>query len=685
MTSFRADRTRAGGPSLRLCAALTFGMAGFGLLLSGAKADILGTMPAGRVVTPGTITTTGPDGTVTQTLPAPDGSSAPSGAGAAPAPASGPQQILPPGFGATSINTDAAPAQTQPFSAPSFPGGEQPTGAERTRIIADVPGRTGSGITMSRLGGVDASAAGLADAKLAGFGSNMWAGATRTDVDHYLSLMPVMTRSPIVNELGRRLLITGAEPPQGQVAGQLAGPGQTGGMSLLAIRMDRLIASGRADLASQLGQNTLADKAPAVALTRARAALALGKDDLACQELSNLPAGNDPAHDEGDAYATRLSAFCQILAGNHAAANLTLDLAREEVYDNPLFYSLAAEANDGLKLKAPDPKSLDALDLRFYALAKRPLPDDAGLIAVPASTATLARDKTLSPQIRLEAGERAALAGDFEGTELAALYKAQPFKSADIEGVKTGVFPKSSSLRRAVLFQAIDAEVMPTDRAGLMKQFLATCETGGFYLACVKALQPALTALPLGPELKDFAPAATRAFLIAGDRDAAARWFALINNGGPAFGRNLRELSALMRVSDPAGLKPMSEVLAGEIVSDLKSGVPDTQNFAATEAMIFDASGQTLPQNVLEALVSAPRSTGAPEQMLNQLHNAGLKGSVGEVVLLSLVAIGPGGPESADRQAVAQSVSSLRAVHLDREARRLALEALLGRSHAGRG
>jgi hypothetical protein len=531
---------------------------------------------------------------------------------------------------------------------------------------------------MGELGGVDASSAGLIGSDDGGFGTDMWRGTTRANVDQYLAMLPVATPSMVAGDLTRRLLLTSATPPEGQVSG--------GSGSLLALRLDRLIAAGHADLATELGATAKADTSVPVAAARARAALALGDDRGACQELANLPAGNDPAHDEIDAFATELSAYCQISSGNKAAANVTLDLAREEGYDNPLFYSLAAEANDGLKLKAPTPKMISSLDARFYALAKRPLPDDAGSIVVPAVVKPLASDENNAARIRIEAGERAVQAGLMSGKELAAIYNDVSFKPDELEGAKAGLFPKVPSVKRALLFQAIDAEVMPTDRAELITQFLATGEAGKVYPASVEAVLPALVAMQPAPELASFAPVATRAFLTADDRDHASQWFALLSAGGQSpSSRDMRELSALMRVSDPAGLAPMSNDVAAAIAADLKSGVAEVQNFAATEAMIFDASGQVLPQPVLEALVNAPRSVGAPEALLNQLHGAGLKGSVGEVVLLTLVALGPGGPGSADRQAVAQSVSSLRAVHLDSEARRLALEALLGRSHAGRG
>ena len=647
-----------------------------------AHADTLGTLTT-TTSTPGTVVTTGPDGkTVTSTAPTPASSStgpktiavSPAAKPAAPAststtpalPGSGPQPIMPPALGQ---QPTSAPVQ-KPTTA--FPTGNEVQQGAPLQALPSVPGQKSSGISMGELGGVDASAAGLIGSSDGGFGPDMWANVSRTNVDQDLAAMPVGTGSPVANDLARRLLLTTATPPAGQ----------TSGLSLLAIRLDRLSAAGRPDLAAELGRGTLADTSPSVAVARARASLALGDDKTACAELNNLPAGNDPAHDDLDAFSTRLSAFCQISSGNNAAANVTLDLAREEGYDDPLFYSLAAEANDGLKLKAAVPKSLDALDVRFYALAKRALPDNAGVIADTAVVKQLAQNENLASPIRIEAAERAVEAGALKGEELAAIYTETKFTPDEVDGARAGVYPKSNALRRAVLFQAIAVEIMPTDRAGLMAAFLNMGIDDHIYDATVEALLPTLSATAPVPEIASFAPAATRAFLMAGKRDDAAKWYSLVAKGS---GRDVRELSSLMALSDPAGLKPISPDLAAAIVADLKSGKPDQQNFAATEAMIYDASGQVLPQNVLEALVAAPRSVGAPETLLNQLHSAGLKGSLGEVVLLSLVAIGPGGPESADRQAVAQSVSSLRAVHLEGEARRLALEALLGRSHAGHG
>ncbi|PKQ04233.1 MAG: hypothetical protein CVT73_13910, partial [Alphaproteobacteria bacterium HGW-Alphaproteobacteria-12] len=154
------------------------------------------------------------------------------------------------------------------------------------------------------------------------------------------------------------------------------------------------------------------------------------------------------------------------------------------------------------------------------------------------------------------------------------------------------------------------------------------------------------------------------------------------------LGRDARELSGLMRVSggSPEGFD--GKQLSAEIVADLRSGVKATQLYAASEAMLLDALGFQLDPAVWDALLDARGAlTGKvpAEALLNQLQVAGAKNALGETVLLALDAIGQTGPGSVHPRGVSQAVSSLRAVGLESEARRLALEALMARSGAGRG
>jgi len=188
--------------------------------------------------------------------------------------------------------------------------------------------------------------------------------------------------------------------------------------------------------------------------------------------------------------------------------------------------------------------------------------------------------------------------------------------------------------------------------------------------------------------LRPLAPAAARAFIALGERSKAQEWLALMGSGGQMLGRDMRELEGLLRISGGSPDAFDRSKVSAEIASDLKSGVAQTRAYAASEAMLLEALGFQLDSSVWDALLDARGAlTGQvpPEALLNQLNVASQKRSVGETVMLAIEVIGTNGAGAVHPRAAAQAVSSLRTVNLENEARRLALEALMARSSAGRG
>ncbi|HCX66421.1 MAG TPA: hypothetical protein DHK64_02470, partial [Rhodobiaceae bacterium] len=236
---------------------------------------------------------------------------------------------------------------------------------------------------------------------------------------------PVPVRSPVMNDLARRLLLTGARTPEG--AGNAS--------SLLAMRLNLLIAAGHTQAALQLAEAAGKERSPGVAVQLARAALAQDNEKLACDALKDIPPGNDPAHDRMAAFSVKLSTYCQIAAGNREIASLTLDLAREEGLDDPLFYSLASEAAAGITLRAPEPNELGIMDAAFYRLAKRDLPKNTAAIAVPALLPSLLDDPSISAEQKVEMAERAAAYGLINGRQLAAFYRKPRFTDEQMAGL----------------------------------------------------------------------------------------------------------------------------------------------------------------------------------------------------------------------------------------------------------
>jgi hypothetical protein len=128
--------------------------------------------------------------------------------------------------------------------------------------------------------------------------------------------------------------------------------------------------------------------------------------------------------------------------------------------------------------------------------------------------------------------------------------------------------------------------------------------------------------------------------------------------------------------------------VSGVITSDLRSGVSKSEVFAASEAMMLEALGFELDPAVWQALLDARgalKGRVPPDAVLSQLQAAGQKGAIGETVMLAVDIIGNEGPGAVHPRAAAQAVASLKAAGLESEARRVALEALMARSSAGRG
>eukprot|EP00439_Symbiodinium_sp_Y106_P087725 s1_g261.t1 len=606
---------------------------------------------------------------------------------------SGPIRILPPGVGSGDDGTDSfdTPADD---SVPLFPSGPSASGASDlpTRALTARPGEAGTGIEIGSLGQVDEASVGLLNGNNGGLGPGIWAGSDRRVVEQLIVDVPGPTSSPILGELSRQLLLTSARPPQGS----------SGETSLLALRLQRLNAAGRADDVARLyARAGVSQPSPAAAVQFAYAALSTGDRDMACNLLGGLPVGGDPGTDPIAAFALKLSIFCQISGGLSAAANLTVDLAREQGLDAPLFFSLAAAATDGLSLDAPEPRSIDPLIYRMMGLAGRDLPDDVVDRLDPSLLVPVAEDRAFDPELRIAAAERAAVLGLIDGDQMAAAYLAVSYTREDVAGVRVGVEPASPYRRRALFHQAVLDERVPAGRADLLAMLFFREREGDAYAATIAAHRGSLASVPPSGVLTSFAPLAARAFIELDDRVRAAMWLSVLE-GSAANSRQVRELRAVLRLIDPSTItgSPLPQVADASAdavpaapipvflqpaLNDLAAGGA-VRDFAALEIVLLDALGLSLAPSVWDALLISgglPGGDVAPVAVSQRLKLASSQGRVGETVLLTLAALSESGPDRAHPQTLSEAVRALRTVGLEREARRLAAEALMARVSNG--
>jgi len=600
-----------------------------------------------------------------------------------PVPSRGPIRILPP----TVVDEGDVLEQAAPNSVDEmilFPTGPG-TGAQRAaplQILGARPGEAGSGIEVGTLGQVDEGSVGLLDDSNGGLGTAMWTGTGRQSVEQLLGQVPGPTISPVMGDLARRLLLTSARPPQGA----------HGGVSLLALRLARLNAAGRAnDIVQLMARSGGARPSPAAAMEFAKGALGANDVARACNMLSVLPVGGDISADDVASFALKLSIFCQISGGQVAAANLTADLAREQGLDDALFLSLAAAATDGLNLRAAAPPTIDALTLRMMQLAKRALPENAVSVLEPNVLLSVVGDTSYDPEIQVAAAERAAALGLLSGDEMAASYLEVPYSREDVDGVRIGREPASPYRRRALYHQAVLDERVPAGRADILSSLFFREAGGPAYRATLIAHYGSLTSVPPSGALSAFAPLAVRAFLEQGDRVRASMWLSVLE-GQVTGQRQYRELQAILRLIDPGalimplgfkvedGANFISPVLQ-DALDDLAKG-GQARDFAAMEIVLLDALGMQIAPSVWDALLAAgdlPGGVVPPAAMMRKLHSVSSNAQRGETVMLILVGLGEAGPKGMHPKSLGEMVAALARVGLDVEARRLAVEALLAR------
>jgi hypothetical protein len=151
-----------------------------------------------------------------------------------------------------------------------------------------------------------------------GLSADLWKDTAPGIAREVLPKLAAKPLSPASAGLARRVLATGANGPTG-----VGGDPEMG-----AVRAMALIALGDA-----AGANAVLDRAPGVAdssqlsVAAAEAALITGADDKACK------IGEALSVDRSAPYWLRLRAFCQALAGQTDAAQLTLNLAASQTKD----------------------------------------------------------------------------------------------------------------------------------------------------------------------------------------------------------------------------------------------------------------------------------------------------------------------------------------------------------------
>jgi hypothetical protein len=358
--------------------------------------------------------------------------------------------------------------------------------------------------------------------------------------------------------------------------------------------------------------------------------------------------------------------------GEKAAAGLAADMAREEgVEASPGLEALDAFGT-GAKPRYSAAKVITLLDYRIAEKAGA-LPHKLVLEkGEPALLVSLATDHATPVDLGFPATEAAARLNALTPQMLAGIYRVNAEKVAP-DALLAGQGPKGVA-RRAALFKAAEDERSPMRKSRLVRAFLDDVRHEGLGMIGAQMIAPAASEITPAPELNWFAETGVETGLAAGRFDMARAWIGIANQGG---GPALDHWRALIDIADP------NDPNRGQSFSALENYAasgrfPPAALYRLTTVM--EALDYLVPIPLWEAAnrIAQPTTGYLPETgVLTDLQAASKKREFGHTVLLVMKALGPNGASDANLIALGDSIRALKRAGLEKDARRLGLEALL--------
>ena len=612
-----------------------------------------------------------------------------------------PQKLVPPSA------VQPAPAPPLPDSVQELLAPRTPAGVEASPITRppteQLPAKdpAAPGIQVDSLRGIDPDTAGTLTEAQGGFGLGMWRGTPRRTVERLVPLLPVGTTSATMRDLMRRLLLSTAEVPDGEASG----PG------LVVLRVKALAAMG--DL---VAVNSLLNAIPGH--TQANELIRVETDArfLANDNARACPLVAGQIRETDALYWQKAFAFCQALAGERDKAALGVSLLREVGEGDEVFFHLfdgliSGEAPTIDNLPDPTP-----LHLAMARVAKAQLPIDVISSSRPGVLRNVAVSPNASKGLRLEAAELAEAAGVLPIDALRQLYTSLQFSEADLANPLSRAEVEFGPTIRALLYHTSLIQTVPTAQAEALARAFALARDEGRYASAVRVFMPVLKRIPPSAELLWFAPEAARAFMLTEDQTGVTTWFQLMRAAAlfnPDAKTALNSLKPIAHLTGSVEAEEWTDeslaawraAIAGKETADadavllyyLFEGLGEPVAETAWDDLLKGAARHrlTLPEPGLwRRLVrltehgwpsAAPPASPPPDNdyILEQqppaptTADAATAPPAAESVLISLLALGDGGPTRADPLLLRQVLLTLRAVGLEHEARRLAAEAAL--------
>ena len=496
-----------------------------------------------------------------------------------------------------------------------------------------------------------------------GLPHELWSGLSAAQLAENISVLALPPRSPALHALWRRLIISDAPAADGASQARFT-----------ALRVEALDQSGLiAEAAALLARDPAATRDPLLTTLAAKSEIGLGNAEHGCDLARGLAQAHAELPKPIQADALLITGYCAAQRGDMDAAALQARLIRGLDLGELPGVDLLDRVTAGLDAELPAGHKLTPLDYRIASL-KGGFPRDALIRAAsPALLAALAHDPRTPADVRLQAGEAAALLNALPPRDLAPLYRAQ-----GAGGGRGG-----DAIERAGLFTAVEQEPTPETKAHHVRAYLDHARRAALSWPALAVMAPPVQQLRPSPDLAWFSETAIEVSLAAGDFETARNWARLTAPSGtwnPDASRQPNaHWMALADIAEPTtGVDRGRHLGSVEILARQGRLSPALLHRLTT---VLDALDMAVPPTLWDLTSQAPQPRGGhlPDTgVLTDLADASRKKEFGRTVLSVMRTIGAGGAEQAHVIALGDAIRALRRAGLETDARRLAFEGLFG-------
>jgi len=554
----------------------------------------------------------------------------------------------------------------QGFGGPNFGGqnfGGMPLGeAER---LPSLP----APVAVGDLGSVEGPVAGTLTDANGGLGYDMWSGVDREDAVRVLERLSPTLLSPSYRALYLRTLLTEASLP----AGGSERP-------FNALRIQKLLDAGMITDAGALAAAVRSED-PDTQRMQADAMLFAGRDIELCGDATT------ERLQSADPFWVNLRAYCYHFDGDALALDLTRSVMELQGLADPAFVHLL----DALEAEEPTPPDTiaqpNAVHMRMLVRLGLPFPGNvvAGL-GTPAAVIA-ANSAETDPEIRRGSAERAFSVGALLPDVMTDILRFEEFPPAELATAATMARGEPMMMALARIRAALDTDLPRDVQAELVQLGFQIGRTEGQLPQIANLFADDAAGILPARDWTPWAPLMIKGLILADRREAAERWYGILDPFNPAQTPQAREAAIIMALAAPNEMRvaDAQEPLGFLAYQSLDPMVPQaTLAHTALVIGLFDAVGRPMPveaQREVDRLVGTefPGRRPAPA-LMRRIDEASLDGRTGDLALALLEALGPRGASDMAPDVVVRLVRALQTAGLNDVGSLLASEAILTRT-----